>query len=51
MRLNLRRIIPKEKEAKDFNQFDRVAYIPSHAQHDIKHKDVEWGYMLLYQID
>lgn len=29
--------------SKDFEAGDRVAYIPTHADYDITHPDVEWG--------
>jgi hypothetical protein len=30
---------------KDFERHDRVAYIPNHADGNIKHPDVEYGYV------
>ena len=30
-------------KCEDFSPMERVAYIPTHAHGDIKHKDVEYG--------
>ncbi len=35
----------KEVMKRDFERGDQIAYIPSHAEGDIRHKDVEFGFV------